>query len=585
MKFFRFQQKSYGNRRYFPVVAIVAAVATLILLLVVYTSRNLSLARQRLEDSLLQGGLTLIRALEAGSRTGMRMHWRGAQLQTLVEEIGASPQVDYIRIFDKNGNLLAHTQKSEVHQIEPVDLIAVQKNSAIMLTRTVKINEEHEVFDITTEIKLAAPGSPQGTGYGRMQVRPDAVSLPEELNIVQIGMSMAELRQIQQHDVRNAILMLLILSVVGSASLYFIVVLQNYSAMNYAFHTMQSYAQQVVESMVNGLISLDNQGKIVTMNRQAYHILGLPQTENLEGSMLHEVMTIHEFDLFTALRDGPPMLERQTACTNALGRTLPLSLSASPLSDNEGKQLGTVLLFSDLSEVKTLEDQVKRSERLASVGKLAAGVAHEIRNPLGALKGFLQYFQHKLPLENQEKTYFTVMTHEVDRLNTVISNLLDFAHPKKPVLEPCDQTKLLRHDLAILEGDLQAKHNQTSVDIQAPLPQTQVDQDQITQVMLNLLLNAIHATEPGGAVSLRAASYHDKSVEITISDTGKGMSPEELPKIFDPFFSTKKQGTGLGLAIAHTIVEQHSGEITVESTEGKGSTFRIRFPLEHKAAT
>ena len=187
MKFFRFYHKSYGNRRYFPLVAIAAAVATLILLLMVHTSRNLSLARQRLEDSLLQGGLTLVRALEAGSRTGMRMHWRGAQLQTLVEEIGAAPQVDYIRIFDNNGDLLAHTQKSEVQQIEPVELERFQKNSTIILTRSVRMpvlsqaegNEGREVFDITTEIRLATPGSPQGTGYGRMMMRPDAASLPD----------------------------------------------------------------------------------------------------------------------------------------------------------------------------------------------------------------------------------------------------------------------------------------------------------------------------------------------------------------------------------------------------------------------
>lgn len=582
MKFFRFHNKRYGKRRYFPVVAIVAAVATLILLLVIYTSRNLSLARQRLEDSLLQEGLTLIRAIEAGSRTGMRMHWRGAQLQTLVEEIGASPQVAYIYIFDKNGNLLAHTQKSEVQNIQTIELQRFQENSSVTLTRTIRVNEEHEVFDIAAKITLAGTGSPQGMGYGRMMMRPEIAEEYHEfegLTVIQIGMSMAELRQIQQHDVRNAILMLLILSVLGSAALYFIVVLQNYSAMNYAFHTIQSYAQQVVESMVNGLISLDNQGNIVTMNRQAHHILGLPQTEQVEGKTLREVMAFQDFDLFAALRDGRPVIEHEVTCTNTVHHTLPLNLSASQLTDTEGEQLGTVLLFRDLSEVKALEDQVKRSERLASIGKLAAGVAHEIRNPLGALKGFLQYFQHKLTLEDQEKTYFTVMMHEIDRLNTVISNLLDFARPKEPVFEPCDLPKLLRHVLALVEGDLHAKQIHTSVNIQAEMPMIQVDRDQITQVVLNILLNAIHATESGGTITLRAEANDDKQVDVAIKDTGNGIDSEDLPKIFDPFFSTKKQGTGLGLAIAHSIIEQHGGKIMVESTEGQGSTFRIRLPV------
>lgn len=583
MKLFRFQDTRSEKRRYFPVVAIVAAVATLILLLVVFTSRNLSLARQRLEDSLLQGGLTLVRAIEAGSRTGMRMHWRTNQLQTLVEEIGASPKVDYIQIFDKDGNLLVHTQKNEVQQIPPLDLTMFQEDSSVIFTRTVHVNESLEVFDIVAEITLAGAGAPQGMGYGRMMMRPDAAEEHrafEGLTIVQIGMSMAELRQIQQRDVRNAILMFLILSVVGSAALYFIVVLQNYSAMNYAFHTMQSYAQQVVESMVNGLISLDKQGNIVTMNRQAHHILGLAPNHQMEGKALREIMTFHDFDLFTALDDGNTVIEHETTCTNAAGQILPLSLSASQLIDDEGKQLGTVLLFRDLSDVKALEEQVKRSERLASVGKLAAGVAHEIRNPLGALKGFLQYFQRKLMLADQDKTYFTAMTHEIDRLNSVISNLLDFARPKEPVLEPTHLTDLLEHVLTLIEGDLHAKQMQTSVDIQAEMPQIQVDHDQITQVVLNILLNAIHATGTGGSISLRAAVQDDTWVEIAIRDTGKGISPDDLPRIFDPFFSTKKQGTGLGLAIAHTIIEQHGGEIRAESTPGNGSTFRIRLPLK-----
>lgn len=582
MKFLRFHDKNYSNRRYFPVVAIVAAVATLLLLLVVYTSRNLSLARHRLEDSLLQGGLTLVRAIEAGSRTGMRMHWRTNQLQTLVEEIGRSPKVEYIYIFDKDGDVLAQTQNSEARRIPAVELQTFQEDFSAILTRTIRVNEALEVFDIAVKITLAGAGMPQGMGYGRMMMRPDAAEeqhVFDGLTVIQIGMSMAELRQLQQRDVRNAILMFLVLSVVGSAALYFIVVLQNYSAMNYAFQTMQSYAQQVVESMVNGLISLDKEGNIVTMNSQAHHILNFPQSAQLEGMALREVMTFHDFDLFPALHDGKQVIEHEVSCTNAAGQTLPLSLSASQLTDEEGQQLGIVLLFRDLSDVKALEEQVKRSERLASVGKLAAGVAHEIRNPLGALKGFLQYFQRKLTLADQDKTYFTAMMHEIDRLNSVISNLLDFARPKDPVLEATLLPDLLEHVLTLIEGDLHAKQMHFSVDIQAEMPQIWVDQDQITQVVLNILLNAIHATGPGGTVSLRASLQDDRCVEVTVYDTGKGISPDELPRIFDPFFSTKKQGTGLGLAIAHTIIEHHRGEIWAESTPGKGSTFRIRLPF------
>jgi two-component system sensor histidine kinase HydH len=239
-----------------------------------------------------------------------------------------------------------------------------------------------------------------------------------------------------------------------------------------------------------------------------------------------------------------------------------------------------VLLFRDLSDVKALQEQVKRAERLASLGRLAAGVAHEIRNPLGALKGFLQYFQRKLPLQEQDKTYLTVMMKEVDRLNSVISNLLDFARPKNPVLEPCDIGDLIRHVLTLTESDVQSKEIDISLNIAEDLPQVRLDRDQMTQVFLNILLNAIQVMEPGGQIRVVAKSRAESNqLEIAISDNGKGIPADDLPRIFDPFFTTKKRGAGLGLAIAYTIIENHHGEITVESEEGKGSIFRIRLPI------
>jgi two-component system sensor histidine kinase HydH len=250
------------------------------------------------------------------------------------------------------------------------------------------------------------------------------------------------------------------------------------------------------------------------------------------------------------------------------------------LTDDDDAQLGTVLLLRDLSDVKALQERVKRVERLASLGKLAAGVAHEIRNPLGALKGFLQYFQRKLSLPEQDKTYLTVMIQEVDRLNAVISSLLDFARPKEPNPEPCDIDDLLRHVLTLTEGDMQAKHIRVALDIAEELPRVSLDRHQMVQVLLNMLLNAVQAIEPGGQITIGAGVRTDiGQLELSVSDNGKGIAADDLPRIFDPFFTTQKQGVGLGLAIAHTIVENHHGEITVESEHGDGTTFQIRLPL------
>ncbi len=525
----------------------------------------------------------LSRAIEAGSRTGMRMRWRLNQLQVLVEEFSKAPKVAYISVIGTDGKILAHTRADRIGETAGIDTHTFRETPSTILTRTVKSSEDIDVFEIMTGITTLAGsettssamgmGRGMGAGHGRGGGFTDIAA-------IQVGMKMTELKQSQARDLKNAILMFVLLSVVGSAALYFIVFMQNYSAVNYAFQTMKSYTQHVVDSMANGLISIETEGKIVTMNRQAYHILELPRNESVEGKALTDVLTIQECDLFETLTTGKPVVEQERLCRTRSQKILPLSLSASILTDDGGNQLGTVLLFKDLSDVRALQEQIKRSERLASLGKLAAGVAHEIRNPLGALKGFLQYFQRKLELQEQDKTYLTVMMSEVDRLNSVISDLLDFARPKEPVLELHDLGEIIQHVLTLTESDLQAKQLTISLNIEENIPPMLLDRDQLTQVLLNILLNAIHAAQSGGEIRIGVNAQKDTShLELTISDNGAGISPDDLPKIFDPFFSTKKQGSGLGLAIAYTIIENHYGEITVESQQDKGTTFQIHLPI------
>jgi len=580
MKIHGLQQQRYGKRPYFPLVAILAAVATLILVLVFYTSRNLTLARQRLEDSLLQEGLTLIRAIEAGNRTGMRMHSASNHLQILVEEIGATPKVAYISVIGTDGNILAHSQNEYVGQASTVEETFLEADSFQIATQTLTSKTGIDVFEITTRVIPHSDQEPRQYGMGMMRRMQEEASGTREMAVIQIGMNMSELNDIQRRDLRNAIVMLLLLSVAGSAALYVIVVMQNYTTVNRAFQTMKSYMQHVVDSMANGLISLDTEGKIATMNRQAHHILLIPPQESMEGKVLEEVMHLHDFDVGHVLTQGTPVIEHEVRCTTLTETTIPLSLSASTLTDDASNHLGTVLLFRDLSDVKALQEQVKRAERLASVGRLASGVAHEIRNPLGALKGFLQYFQRKLSLQGQDKTYLAVMMKEVDRLNSVISSLLDFARPKEPTPELCDVGDLIRHVLTLTESDVQSKHIRISLNIAENLPHVSLDRDQMIQVLLNMVLNAVQMMDTEGQITIGAHIRPETGqLELTVLDTGKGIPTDDLPRIFDPFFTTKKQGTGLGLAIAHTIIENHHGEITVESEEGKGSTFRIRLPV------
>ncbi|MDP3039705.1 MAG: ATP-binding protein, partial [Deltaproteobacteria bacterium] len=262
------------------------------------------------------------------------------------------------------------------------------------------------------------------------------------------------------------------------------------------------------------------------------------------------------------------------------GGRIPLSLSAAPLKDETGREMGLVLLLRDLREIRDLQEKVRRSERLASLGRLAAGVAHEIRNPLSSIRGFAQYFMRRLKGQEEEQRYASIMVKEVDRLNRVISELLDFARPKEPHREPHTLEEIFESSLKLLKPELASKGVTVEKSYEPNLPIVRVDRDQLSQVFLNLFLNSLESIEGKGRIMVSLKQIIDPpGVNVVIADTGRGIPSEDLGKVFEPFFSTKRKGTGLGLAIVHQIVEGHGGNIAVDSQEGMGTTFRITLPV------
>jgi two-component system sensor histidine kinase HydH len=242
--------------------------------------------------------------------------------------------------------------------------------------------------------------------------------------------------------------------------------------------------------------------------------------------------------------------------------------------------MGAVTILRDMREIRELQEKVRRSERLASLGRLASGIAHEIRNPLSSIKGFAQYFQGKLKPASQDKGYADIMIREVERLDRVIAGLLDFARPQAPRPERVSIGEILDHSLTLVQSDLQRKEIEVERNYDDGNIILNVDKDQITQAFLNIFKNSLESMEGGGKLRVSLRRNRDKTmVEIRISDTGSGISRENLSRIFDPFFSTKKKGTGLGLAITLKIIENHGGEIGVDSSQGKGTTFRVVLPL------
>jgi two-component system sensor histidine kinase HydH len=234
---------------------------------------------------------------------------------------------------------------------------------------------------------------------------------------------------------------------------------------------------------------------------------------------------------------------------------------------------------STRTSLTRLEKEVETSRRLASLGRLAAGVAHEIRNPLSSIKGFATYFKERYRDNPDDQKTSEIMIQEVDRLNRVITQLLEFARP--PVIQKKNASlqALIQHSLKMIERQASAKQIQILSHLPSEIKEVSLDPDGINQVLLNLYLNAVEAMTPGGTLSV-SLSLDDSArrVRIAVSDTGTGISKQDLEHVFDPYFTTKQTGTGLGLAIVHKIIEAHGGEVRAESEIGRGTTVSVLLP-------
>jgi two-component system sensor histidine kinase HydH len=267
---------------------------------------------------------------------------------------------------------------------------------------------------------------------------------------------------------------------------------------------------------------------------------------------------------------------------------VPLAVSVTPIFEAEGKCAGAVIILRDLSEIKKLEEKVRRSEKLVAIGKLAAGVAHEIRNPLSSIRGFAQFLRHALIDRPQDCEYAQTIVTEVDRINTVVKDLLTFARPMVAELAPTDLNELVAHTVRLVQEDARSKEVSIKVDIAPDVNKISLDRNQITQALLNLLLNALHAVGSRGCISIGARKIilDNEELQLYVEDDGPGISQEAVNNIFDPFFTTREKGTGLGLPIVHKIVENHDGDIRVESPvagKSRGCRFTIHIPVNIQA--
>ncbi len=367
---------------------------------------------------------------------------------------------------------------------------------------------------------------------------------------------------------------------------------------------LQRLHARTVDSLLSGLVTMDREGRITSMNPEAERISG-GRAEDFIGHSVEEVLPGVRTLLGGASGEAPSTRARlRMPYLNHRGEALHLGLAASVLRESDASAAGHVVIFQDVTAVVEMERQLRRSERLAAIGQLAAAIAHEIRNPLAAMSGSIQLLAAGLPAavrEGEAGRLMDIVLRETDRLNRLITDFLQYARPSPARLEAVALAPLVSETLEMLgQGEGKGLAFEVSV---APELRVRADASQLRQLLWNLLLNAAQAMAEGGQLAVRArpgprpAAQDDAEavrtvdqgegtpgVEISVSDTGGGIAPEVLDQIFDPFFTTKRAGSGLGLATVHRIVESNGGRLWVESALGAGTTFRVWLPQAEEEA-
>ncbi len=345
-----------------------------------------------------------------------------------------------------------------------------------------------------------------------------------------------------------------------------------------AIRHMKAYTDSILSSVGSGVISCDKRGIIVTVNPTARRLLARDE-EDLVAFPLAKVFESHgelvrAAELVLRGEQGRATLETGL---EADGRPLSVAVRISP-HRSRGKTVGIVITLEDLTEVKDLTEQLLRADKLSGLGELVAGVAHEVRNPLGVIKASVQMLEAEMDQGCQDAELTHVMAQEIDRLDSVVNALLDFGRPSQSRFGPVDAKRVLGEVVLLTKQFARQQNINVSTEMPDGLPAIWADEDRLKQIFVNLISNAIQAMPEGGGLTI-AAMARDGFLRISFTDTGIGIAPEEKERIFDPFHTTRAEGSGLGLSIVHRIVDAHNGFITADSEPGKGSTFTVGLPL------
>lgn len=347
------------------------------------------------------------------------------------------------------------------------------------------------------------------------------------------------------------------------------------------FGRLESLNRHIVENITSGIMTLDEEMRITSFNKEA---------ENVTGYTLREVYYSNINEIFPEMMEAWASLNQPAARPERRfkkkdGQEIFLGFT---ISEGQGGDVKNIIIFQDLTKMKAMEEQLRRDERLKALGELSIGIAHEIRNPLASISGSIQVLKEDLDLSGEDSKLMEIVLRETDRLNLLITDYLLFARPAQGKRELVNLTGIISETVKMFGNSPEAARVEVENSVEDEI---YVDGDprQLGQVFWNLIINSAHAMKNGGKIKISSRFDYGPhvsapSVELKLADTGEGIKPEHLNRIFDPFFSTKDSGTGLGLAIVHRIIESHGGSIEVKSALGRGAVFKLRLPLSESGA-
>ena len=571
--------------------------ASLILFVIITILTVMSINRQRaaMTKVLVEKGQVLIRALEAGSRIGMRGRFaQGIRLSHLLEETAKLPGVAFILVTDDKGGIIACNDFDRIGSTftpwrDGKGRVPLGHPQWFMD----KGQDEDSRFVVYSEFKPMM--KPRFREHGQimrerflkfcpMQPLPRDMQeplVPPERMFIYLGLEAKTLEDAQKNDLAHSIVMSCIVLFVGLAGFASLFWAQNLRVSQRLLSDSRAFASEVVANLPEGLVLVGPGGEVSFRNESAMALCACQGASRDLGATFSEIPDEIR-PLIERLETQRVVTEQEIVCKPDGDREIPLGVSGARITTEDGRFLGKIVILRDLREVRRLQQEVKRKEKLAAIGSLAAGVAHEIRNPLSSIKGFATLFRTRFEPESDEHGAAEIMIHEVDRLNRVVTELIEYARPSQIAARKTDLREMIAHSLSLIKHDVHKAGVRVETDIADDVSEVLLDPDRMQQCLLNIYLNAVQAMPEGGTLRVEGFRADGERFGLRICDTGKGIPANDLSKIFDPYYTTKNQGTGLGLAMVLKIVEAHGGEIDVVSNEGEGTVFTLLLPEKEK---